>query len=133
MVGNHHHTGSKSVQDVLAGRTIFIAEDEALVAMDLMDLVESVSAIPQGPFASVARCMKALDEALPDVAILDVRLTDGQIFGVADRLYAKNVPLIFHSGHLDHSDIETKYPRARFFSKPTPQRDLIAALGSALG
>ena len=113
----------------LGGRTILIAEDEALVAMDLVDMVEMEGAAVVGPCVTVEACLAASDDGeLPDAAILDVRLGQKEIFGVAEQLRSKGVPIVFHSGHMGIEELNERFPEAAFCSKPTTPEDLISAL-----
>jgi DNA-binding response OmpR family regulator len=76
---------------------ILIVEDEPWVAMDLeMIITKSVTAtvVVEG---SVADTKKVLHEAL-DFAFLDVDVTNGKTFEIAQILTRKHVPFVFVSG-----------------------------------
>ena len=62
--------------------------------------------------------LPALTESPPDIAILDVKLRDGEIYPLADRLRELGVPMIFHSAHVNERDIVQRYPSARVCCKP---------------
>ena len=100
-----------------------IVEDEAIVALDLQMMVEDMGYEVVGPCASVREGMSMVKQA-PDMAVLDVRLTDGEVFPLADVLRNRNVKLIFHSGHVDISDIDDNYPGSAFCPKPTTEAQL---------
>ncbi|MCC4298180.1 response regulator [Aurantimonas coralicida] len=114
----------------LSGMNVLIAEDEALVAMDLSDIVEFDGGCVIGPFATSQECRPAIDVTRIDVAILDVRLQDGEVFGLADELRDRGVPIVFHSGHLDPNDIVTRYPMARCCAKPASPERLVSDVAS---
>jgi DNA-binding response OmpR family regulator len=76
---------------------ILIVEDEPWIAMDLeMIIVEFVTAsvVVEG---SVAGTKEVLHEAL-DFAFLDIEVTDGKTFEIAQILERKHVPFVFVSG-----------------------------------
>ena len=112
--------------------TILICEDEAIVAMDLEMLMEDFGYRVMGPYTSIKTALANLDEQVPQVALLDVRLDDGEVFPVADRLKEMDVPLIFHSGHIRLHDLSESYPDAQCCQKPVSTADLKAALEHAL-
>ncbi|MBV7257350.1 response regulator [Pacificimonas sp. WHA3] len=116
----------------LNGLKVFIAEDEAAIAMQLMDLVEDAQGDILGPFTTVSKCMTGLNGDRPDVAVLDVRLADGQVFPVADRLVEMNVPIVFHSGHANPGEIHDKYPLAGFLKKPLSYKTLTQTIEAAI-
>ena len=114
----------------LGQRKVLIAEDEAIVAMNLCDIVEDLGGEVVGPFARVAQCIAALDEGLPDLAILDLRLEDGSSIAVAEKLAGHNIPIVFHSGHMDDNEWQPQPEDTPVYycSKPCPSSDLEAAL-----
>ena len=120
--------------DGLKGKRILIAEDEALVAMDLFDLIEHVGGTVIGPCSTVNACgrvLEATDSGAkddPDAAILDVRLGKEEVFGVAEELEKRGVAIVFHSGHADAAAILTRFPNARFCAKPASEDQLVGAL-----
>ena len=76
---------------------ILIVEDEPWVAMDLeMIIIELVTAtvVVEG---SIAATKGMLHEAL-DFAFLDVEVTNGKTFEIAQILERKHVPFVFVSG-----------------------------------
>ncbi len=112
--------------------TVMIVEDELLVALDLETIVEDSGHQFDGPYVSVAETNEALDLRMPQCAILDVRLKDGEVFPVADRLRAAQVPMIFHSGHADVTHLLERYPGSQICNKPSTPKQLRTALEIAL-
>lgn len=95
-----------------------LVEDELLVAFDLQDIIEGVGLLVDGPHVDIAGANIALNHAMPDIAILDVSLRDGDVFPIADRLNEHGIAIIFHSGHADQADLSSRYPAAAICSKP---------------
>ncbi|MGV1871172.1 MULTISPECIES: response regulator [Agrobacterium] len=99
-------------------KTVLLVEDEVFVAMDIQMTLEDEGWTVAGPFPSTADALSYLDENIPTCAILDVRLTDGDVFPVADKLKETNIPFVFHSGHADGKALEEVYPDSAFCQKP---------------
>lgn len=106
-------------------KTVLLVEDEVFVAMDIQMTLEDEGWTVAGPFPSTAEALAYLDHNTPTCAILDVRLTDGDVFPVADRLRQKNVPFVFHSGHADGRALEQAYPASAFCQKPCLPTSLV--------
>lgn len=113
-------------------KTIMIVEDEILVALDLQDIVEEAGLEADGPYETVSSTLEALDHALPNCAILDVRLLDSEVFPAADRLRDAGIPLIFHSAHADEAQLRNRYPDAQICAKPSSPSQLRRALHQAI-
>ncbi|WP_435167100.1 response regulator [Falsirhodobacter sp. 1013] len=114
-------------------KSVFLVEDELLVAMEIQDLIEEAGLTADGPYPTIEKAGKALQEANPACAILDVRLRDGEVFPVADVLRDSGVPLIFHSGHAVAEDILKRYPTATFCEKPCTPSQILRAVASLMG
>ena len=108
--------------------TVLLCEDEYIVALDLQLLLEEFGYEVIGPFDSFSKGLKALNEVRPDMAVLDVRLRDGEVFPLADKLNELGVGLVFHSGHVQDSDIAEKYGNAMCCHKPIDTKRLQHAL-----
>ena len=112
--------------------TVLVVEDEFIIALDLSETVRDLGFKVEGPFADKENAFIAIDQAMPDCAILDVKTADGDVFPLADALADAGVPLIFHSGHVAPDDIAERYPQARACSKPCPPDRLITMISGAL-
>lgn len=106
-------------------KTVLLVEDEVFVAMDIQMTLEDEGWTVAGPFPSTEEALDYLAGNTPSCAILDVRLTDGDVFPVADRLREANVPFVFHSGHADGKALEREYPESAFCQKPCLPSSLI--------
>src|SRR5690606_2495185 len=87
----------------------------------------------EGPFADNRNALRAIENGMPDCAILDVHTADGDVYPVADRLAAAGVPMVFHSGHVTPAEVNRRYPDAVACTKPCPPGRLIDALQEAVG
>ncbi len=111
---------------------ILVAEDEPIVAFDLCDTVEEAGYLVEGPHAGASTAAQACDSDKPDLAILDITLEDGEVFALAERLEADNVPIIFHSGRHKEADVKARFPKATTLTKPCPPADMLSAVNGAL-
>ncbi len=114
-------------------KTVLVVEDELFVALDVQDVVEGTGCRVDGPYATIVETLDALAAGLPDCAVLDVRLRDGEVFPAADRLHAAGVPIIFHSGNATDGDLASRYPCAAICAKPSAPAILTAAIVHAVG
>lgn len=111
----------------LSGRRILLVEDEFLIALDIeMELA--------GAGADVV-CAGRLEEAEAlsrdtacDAAILDLDLHGRDSFPVADRLEARGIPFLFHTGHGVRANLTARYPSAVICNKPCSSSELIGHL-----
>lgn len=109
-------------------KNVLLVEDEMFVALDLQMTLEDDGWYVSGPFASSRDAVQYLDTNTADCAILDVRLTDGDVFPVADRLRDAGIPFVFHSGHADPTRLEQLYPGSVVCQKPCHPDALVKKL-----
>ena len=114
------------------GQRILIAEDEAILAYDLAETVEAAGYRVEGPHPGISDAMYAFQKEKPDLAILDVELSDGNVFSFARKLKAEDVPVIFHTGSLSQREIADRFPDAIVRIKPCPPTLMLDAVGEAL-
>ena len=112
--------------DVLGGQTILLVEDEFLILLDLQYLLERAGADVMTA-TSVAEGLSKADQSF-DAAVLDVRLPDGEVYPLAERLAEGAIPLIFHSGHAQVAELRKKWPTAVALEKPAHESLLLDAV-----
>ena len=111
---------------------VLVVEDEFIVALDLSETVRELGYRVTGPYANTDHALIAINDDLPDFAILDVSTGDGEIFPLADVLTEAGVPIIFHSGRMTPQEMQSRYPDAQACSKPCPPDQLIAMMNTAI-
>ncbi|MBO0749811.1 MAG: response regulator [Porphyrobacter sp.] len=111
---------------------VLVVEDEFIIALDLSETVRDLGFRVEGPFADQENAFIAIDQQMPDCAILDVKTADGEVYPLADTLAEAGVPIIFHSGHVVPDHIAERYPDAQVCTKPCPPDRLITMIGGAL-
>lgn len=115
----------------LDGLRVLVAEDEAIVRMELVSSLQQAGAIVVGPVATVAAALALADEADCDCAVLDVNL-DGEHSGpVAERLLARHVPVLFATGYSDLSMLPPALRDVPRLQKPLSRSDLVRRLAAA--
>lgn len=82
-------------------KTFLIVEDDPFIAMDLQDTFEDAGYTVLGPVASVVPGLRLLDEAKPDVAMLDYNLGSETSIPIAYKLDEEAVPYVFLSGQVE--------------------------------
>lgn len=109
---------------------ILIAEDEMIVAFDLCETLEEAGFAIDGPHATVASAMRAVERGLPDIALLDVSLQDDLSYGLAKHLVAQGVTVMFHSGLHTRDSVTRNFPGVQVLLKPCPPAEVLEAVAS---
>ena len=112
------HSADKT--DLRAHR-IMVVEDEALIAMVLVDHLQEIGLSAVGPFSRVADALK-VDEEL-DAAILDVNLGGESVYPVADMLHARGIPFVFMTGY-GSASIDPRFALVPVLQKPIEAKAL---------
>lgn len=111
---------------------ILVAEDDMVVGFDLCDTVAEAGYDVEGPHRGMSSAIDACEAAKPDLAILDVTLDDGEVYPLAKRLEAADVPIIFYSGRHTPEDVKVHFPQARTLLKPCPPAEMLEAVNDVL-
>jgi len=112
----------------LAGTTILVVEDAALVAADLARELRDEGAVVLGPAATIDEAFAELDARAPDLALLDIDLGGTPVFPLADALTARGIPYLFATG-LAAETLPDRFRDVPCFTKPVRLQAIIAALG----
>ena len=113
-----------SSPDDIRGRRILIAEDEAMIALDLESVLQDLGCEIIGPVADVADLLQQFEAHHPDGALLDINLRGKQVFAVLPRLIQQGVPVIITSGYDDVTLIPQDFRELPRISKPFNQTAL---------
>ena len=98
--------------------SILVAEDEALIAMQIEMDLEDAGYVVVGPCMSLEEAMEALERETIDAAVLDVDLAGFDVFPVAEVLKDRGTPFVFHTGRGSHDKIKARFPDASICTKP---------------
>ncbi len=121
MDGRHGCGHDRDGDPGLSGLRVLVAEDQAVIALDLGCVV-----LPPAP--SAAEALAALRAGRPDAALLDVTLADGSAAPVAEALAAAGVPFAVLTGHDPGGIAGPALRAAPYLAKPYRREDLRATL-----
>lgn len=117
--------------DRLTNRRILVVEDELLIAMSIEATLEDVGLVVIGPFPRAARAARAAREDRPDLALLDVRVADGDVYPAADALADRGVPFAFLTGY-QAGDIPLRHRGRPVLMKPFARAQLLGTLAALM-
>ncbi len=124
--------GAPDAAGPLAGRTILVCEDEAIIRLNLVGELEEMGAsvVASG---SGQRALASMKEHAFDMMIADVGLPDmsGLDLAVAVRALQPDLPVLFSTGHADLAG-SRDIPRSGIVTKPYAGRQLLAAIEALL-
>ena len=107
--------------------SILAVEDEALIAMELEDMLEALGHEVIGPAATAADALALLTRTRPDAAIVDVNLAGETSAPVIGALRDKAIPFILATGY-EASELSWVTPCAPLLRKPYTARDMARIL-----
>ena len=115
----------------LAGLRLLLVEDEALIAMELEELISSLGGEAVGPFGRVADALEVLRREHVNGAVLDVRLDGDTTFQIADILLQAANPILFVTGAV--SLIPERYRQVPRLHKPFDYAEFARLANSVFG
>src|SRR5919107_1959476 len=107
---------------------VLLAEDEAIIAIELDDSLTRAGFAVAGPFATCAQAEAWLATGEPDAAILDHGLKDGPCDDLVRELSRRAVPTIVFTGHDAPQARPGELSRTRWVTKPMTFPVLLAEL-----
>lgn len=116
----------------LSGLRLLVAEDEAIVALMIEDVLADAGARVIGPVTSVATALAAAESESMDGAILDFNLGGERVDAVADMLATRGIPYLFLTGY-GEGGLSHRYPKATIVSKPFDELALIDTINRVVG
>jgi CheY-like chemotaxis protein len=108
---------------LLSGVKLLVVEDEALIAMEVEEMIAGLGAEVVGSFSRVTDALQALERETVAGAILDIQLDGETTLGLVDVLLERGCPILFVTGGGPESIPET-YRQLPRLSKPFNQVDL---------
>ena len=104
-----------------------IAEDQALIGLSLEAYLAEAGYDPVGPFATNGEALRSIEEAAPDLAILDVLLKDGPCTPLVRELRRRGVPFAIYSG-MKPAAVPPELAGVPWLEKPVAREELIRAI-----
>jgi DNA-binding LytR/AlgR family response regulator len=113
-------------------RRVLIVEDEALVALELEQLIRR-----QMPDADVVARPSVTEARAAEVsafglALLDIQVGDGDTFALARELVAQGATVVFVSAS-PHEMVPAELAHLPFIAKPYPDQQVLDVVAAALG
>jgi len=110
---------------------VFVAEDEAIIAMLIEDTLLDIGCKNVQVAPSIEKALDLIEQEPPDFAILDLNLNGRRSYPIADVLSKKGCPFVFLSGY-GARGLDGDYKHAMVLQKPFQQIDLENALKQAV-
>lgn len=117
----------------LRGLCILVAEDDALILMDIEAMLNEIGCKIVGPVSTVAAALAAIEQNELDGALLDMNLHGERIAPAADDLLARGVQFILCTGYSRNSKDEAAIQNAPRLTKPFNFQTLRAAMNEVFG
>ncbi len=117
----------------LSGKRVLVLEDEALIALTLMDVLRDLGCTIVGPANSTAAALDRLTQVTPDIAVLDVNLAGASSAPVAQALKLLGVPFVYCTGYAEPTLQIGKELLAPMLTKPVDRDELADALRKVIG
>ena len=83
---------------VLSGADVLFLEDDALINLSTTEMIEQMGCVVRS-YMSVEDGLAAVQQQLPDIAVLDVNIRGRASYELADWLHERNVPIVFVTGY----------------------------------
>jgi light-regulated signal transduction histidine kinase (bacteriophytochrome)/CheY-like chemotaxis protein len=122
-------TGARAV---FGGMRVLVAEDEGLIALDLVEMLKKQGSAAVGPFASVRSALCAAMEGNFDVALLDIDLHGEPVWPIADILIDAGIPFVFTTAYESRIVVPPRFRNQLLISKPYQIEDVIGALSKVM-
>jgi CRP-like cAMP-binding protein len=105
---------------------VLLAEADALVGMDLSDVLEKAGYQVLGPFATAQEASAAMERESPTLAILDVVLRDGDCTALRHGLDQRGIPFLVHSSLRRDEPRALNFQGVPWLDKPALPEDVVA-------
>jgi CheY-like chemotaxis protein len=116
----------------LAGRRVFLVEDEALIVMLVEDALADLGCVLAGVATRFDDALTKARELRFDVAVLDVNLNGLRTFPIAEAIKTRGIAFVFATGY-GATSVPDGLNAVPILQKPFALRELEQALRQALG
>jgi CheY-like chemotaxis protein len=114
------------------GLNVFVVEDEALVALNLEDMLADIGCRVLGPAMRLNAALEMVREGLDaDIAILDVNIAGHPVYPLAEALRDRGMPIVFATGY-GRSGLPDIWQDCPVLQKPYTTDDVLASIRRAL-
>ena len=113
----------------LHGLKVLVAEDEAIIALDLELTLRELGCVVLPATSTVAGALALLEAERPDIALVDTALADGSAVPLAQALAAAGIPFAVATGCEADQLGDPALCAAPYLGKPYGSQDLCTMLG----
>jgi chemotaxis family two-component system sensor kinase Cph1 len=124
--------GAGPAGSAVVGKRVLVVEDQALIAMEVQDELESAGIDVAGPYGRLDKAIAAADHEALDAALVDVDLDGERSWPVADALARRGVPFAFTTGFQAQIVFPQRFLSSPVLSKPYPDGALLRLVGELL-
>jgi CheY-like chemotaxis protein len=121
----------RSLRKDFEGKTILVAEDDFLISIGLKALLERCGARVVGPVSSVEEGVEVLDgdrqDGKIDAAVLDISLSDGDVYPLARALGRHEIPFVLLTG-VSEPQVASEFWSAPMLLKPASPIAVLSAI-----
>ncbi len=115
------------------GLSVFVVEDEALVLMNLEDMLLEMGCTVVGPAMRIGQAEQIVSGGVAaDVALLDVNVAGELVFPLARRLAEHGMPILFATGY-GRAGLPDDLGERPVLQKPYTANELFSKLCEATG
>ena len=111
----------------LSGLRLLVVEDESLIALDLVDRLETAGAEVAAPVSTEEQALDVIGDGDFDCALLDANLHGEPVDGIAAALVRRTIPFVFITGY-GRSGLPVSFQHAPVLSKPVNDEQLFDAI-----
>ena len=123
---------SEAQRASLAGLRVLLVEDQVLIALDAESCLKALGAAQVVIAPTSEHAMKHINQAKPDLAVLDVNLGDHTSAPVAEALRSLGVPFMFATGYGDTIMVPESMKTVPIVRKPYADSTLAEAITNLL-
>jgi two-component SAPR family response regulator len=116
----------------MESKKILVVEDEALVALEIMSILNEAGFEIVGPVGTVNAAMTAIETERFDAALLDINLHNIPSFDIAKALQKKEIPFAFVTAY-SNIPFPPELRTAPLLRKPTRDQQLVAMAKTLAG
>lgn len=117
----------------LQGQRILVAEDNALLALSMHDILRRAGADVVGPAGTLHEAEELAASERLTLAMLDIKLQSREVWPAARILIARGVPILFCSGHFDQNTLPAEWAGHPILVKPARPSRIIDRITQMIG
>jgi DNA-binding response OmpR family regulator len=119
-----------TLSHALRDRRILVVEDDFFLAEHVAEILRSAGASVVGPYSNITDALENLDKYVAlDAAVMDIGLTDGESFPLAEAFQLTKLPFVFLTGR-EKASLPPGFDRSHHILKPFREEDLIATVAA---